>query len=194
MLEVDGRLDAYALYRVKPGFEKGYSVGETIVVEAVGATQPATREIWRYLLDVDWMETLRASLLPVDHPLWFLLAEPRRMRFTVGEALWVRLVDVRAALAARSFAEGEPVVVDVADEFCPWNARRWRIADGTVDSTADEADVRLGVTSLGSAYLGGFTFAQLARALRVEEARPGGIARADALFHADRAPWCPEIF
>ena len=50
------------------------------------------------------------------------------------------------------------------------------------------------VTALGSAYLGGFTWAQLARALRVGELRPGALARADALFRTDRAPWCPAIF
>jgi predicted acetyltransferase len=50
------------------------------------------------------------------------------------------------------------------------------------------------VGALGSAYLGGFTFAQLARAGRMEELRAGALERADALFRSDRAPWCPEIF
>jgi hypothetical protein len=54
--------------------------------------------------------------------------------------------------------------------------------------------LRCDVTALGSVYLGGFTWAQLRRALRVEELRNGAIARADALFRADRAPWCVEIF
>ena len=55
-------------------------------------------------------------------------------------------------------------------------------------------DVRLDVEALGSVFLGGFTFAELARGGRVEEAARGGLARADALFRTDRAPWCPEIF
>jgi hypothetical protein len=50
------------------------------------------------------------------------------------------------------------------------------------------------VTALGSAYLGGFTFAQLLRAQRVEELREGAAARADRIFRTDVAPWCPEIF
>ena len=50
------------------------------------------------------------------------------------------------------------------------------------------------MNALGSVYLGGFTFAQLARGLRVEELRPGALAVADALFRTDRALWCPEIF
>jgi predicted acetyltransferase len=54
--------------------------------------------------------------------------------------------------------------------------------------------MRLDVSALGSVYLGGFTFAQLERAGRVAELREGAVKRADDLFRADRAPWCPEIF
>ena len=85
-------------------------------------------------------------------------------------------------------------MIDVADEFCPWNAGRWRIGRGGAEKTAAEADLACDVSSLGCVYLGGFTFAQLARSMRVRELRAGAVARADALFHSDRAPWCPEIF
>jgi predicted acetyltransferase len=193
VLDVDGEPQAYALYRVHPSWEYSASTGLTNVTEAMGVTPAATREIWRYLLDVDWMERLRAWLLPVDHPLLLLLTEPRRMRFTLQEGLWVRLVDVAAALGARSYAEGDPVTLEVADSFCPWNEGRWRIGDG-VKRVDAEPELRLDVTALGSVYLGGFTFAELARGLMVEELVPGAITRADALFRTDRAPWCPEIF
>ena len=66
----------------------------------IGATPEATAEIWRFVLDIDWYATLEASLLPLDHPLFLLLATPRRMKFRVGDSLWVRLVDVGAALSA----------------------------------------------------------------------------------------------
>ena len=85
-------------------------------------------------------------------------------------------------------------VIEVADEFCPWNAGRWRIAQDGTEKTAAEPDLACGIASLGCVYLGGFTFAQLARALRMRELRPGAIARADAMFRSDRAPWCPELF
>jgi predicted acetyltransferase len=193
VLEVEGRVEAYALYRLHVSFEAGSSTGYTSVIEAMGVSPSATREIWRYLLDIDWMESVKAYLLPPDHPLWLLLADPRRMRYQSGDGVWVRLVDVEAALAARSYEEGDPVVVEVRDAFCPWNEGRYRVGGG-VERTNAEPDLRLDVAALGSAYLGGFTFAQLAQALRLEEARPGAVARADALFRPDRAPWCPEIF
>jgi len=194
MLEDGGRPVGYALYRLHAGFEYQSSIGWVNVREALGVTPSATREIWRYLLDVDWMHSVKASLLPVDHPLFLLLAEPRRMRFTVSDGVWVRLVDVGAALSARTYDDGPPVVFDVRDSFCPWNEGRWRLSGGAAERTEAGPDVRLDVSSLGSVYLGGFTFGQLGRAGLVEELAPGAIAAADARFRTDRAPWCPEIF
>jgi predicted acetyltransferase len=191
VLERDGRADAYALYRLKMEWEDGSSIGQVQVVEAMGASPQATAGIWRYLLDIDWIARLEAGLLPVDHPLFLLLEHPRRMRFRIGDSLWVRLVDVGAALAARSRDGDDAVVVQVADAFCPWNEARYS-PDGT--KTMAGADLRLDVADLASVYLGGFTFAQLARASRVEELSEGAVARADAAFRTDRAPWCPEIF
>jgi predicted acetyltransferase len=193
-LESGSGVEGYAIYRTRPAWEQGVSVGKLTVIEALGATAAATRDVWRFLLDVDWVETIEAYLLPVDHPLFLLLAEPRRARFRVGDGLWVRLVDVGAALSARSYADDGCIVFEVADAFCPSNEGRWRLEGGEAARSDDEPDLRLDVSALGSAYLGGFTFAQLHRALRVEELRPGSLARADRIFRTDVGPWCPEIF
>jgi predicted acetyltransferase len=189
VLERDGEGVAYAIYRLRMDFEAGSSTGEVRVIEAMGVSPEATAGIWRYLLDIDWMERVQAELLPVDHPLFLLLEQPRRMRFRLGDSLWVRLVDVGAALAARTF--DSDVVLEVADAFCPWNNARYAL-DGS--KSVEDADIRLDVSDLASVYLGGFTFPQLARAGRVEEIAPGALARADVAFRTDRAPWCPEIF
>jgi predicted acetyltransferase len=194
VLERDGRPAAYALYRVTLAFERGIQVGTTDVVEAMGDSPGATGAIWRYLLDVDWMARVRAPFLPLDHPLLLLVSEPRRLRFNVRDGLWVRLVDAGAALAARTYAAEGAVVVEITDAFCPWNAGRWRIGDGGAARARSQPELRCDVTALAAVYLGGFTWGQLARALRVEELRPGALARADALFRAERAPWCPEVF
>ena len=194
VLSLDGEDQAYAQYRHHPGWEDGSSSARLVVNEALGATPQATAEIWRYLLDVDWIATVEASLIPPDHPLFFLLATPRRMRYRMGDGIWVRLIDVGAALSARSYAAEGSVVFDVVDPFLPDNSGRWKLADGEATRTSDSADLRLDVADLGSAYLGGFTFSQLARAGRVEELVTGALARADAMFRSERHPWCPEIF
>jgi predicted acetyltransferase len=189
VLEREGEGVAYAIYRLKMDFEAGSSTGEVRVIEAMGVSPEATAGIWRYLLDVDWMDRVQAELLPVDHPLFLLLEHSRRMRFRVADSLWLRLVDVGAALAARSLEGG--VVLEVADAFCPWNDARYSL-DGA--KTMEGADLRLDVSDLASVYLGAFTFAQLQRAGLVDELSEGAVARADAAFRTDRAPWCPEIF
>src|SRR5262249_11919390 len=114
--------------------------------------------------------------------------------YRLGDGLWVRLVDVGAALSARAYETAGRVVFQVADEFCPWNAGRWRLEDGVAARCDDEPDLLLDVPCLGSVYLGGVTFAQLLAAGRIEEASEGAARRADEAFRTDVHPWCPEIF
>ena len=195
VLELDGEPAGYALYRIHMKFESGAAAGHVEVIEAVADGPLATRELWRVLLDMDWKATLKAYLLPIDHPLVHQLTYPRRMQLRVGDGLWVRLVDVGAALPARTYADAGAVVLELDDAFLPENAGRWRIAADTVERTEDEPDLELGIGELGSAYLGGFGFGELVRAGVVRELKDGGAARADALFRTDAPkPWCPEIF
>jgi predicted acetyltransferase len=193
VVELEGRDAAYAVYRLRSSFEAGASTGSVEIVEAMGDSAEGTREIWRFLLGMDWMATVKAWLLPVDHPLFHLLLYPRRMQLRIGDALWVRLVDVEAALPARSYVGDGSVVLELADDFCPWNAGAWTVSAAGVER-GGEPELRLDVQALASVYLGGFTFAELARALRVDELREDAIARADALFATAIQPWCPEIF
>jgi predicted acetyltransferase len=191
VLEEAAGPEAYACYRLNFSYADGVPTGTTVVVEAMGATPAATAAVWRYLLDVDWMAKVEAELLPVDHPLHLMLLEQNRMKFRVGDGIWIRPVDVGAALAARAYAGDGDVVLEVSDAFCPWNDGRYG-RDGS--RTTASPDLRVSVDALGCVYLGGFTFSDLLRAGRVEEVRKDAIARADALFRTDRKPWCPEIF
>jgi predicted acetyltransferase len=193
-LELDDRPAGYALYRLQQGWEDKAPTGSVDVTEAMGDSPEATRELWRFLAEIDAYQTLKASLLPVDHPLHLLLAQPRRARMRLADALWVRIVDVPAALAARVFADTEPLVVELEDAFCPWNEGRWRIGPDGTERTEAEPDLRCDAAALGSVYLGGFAWGDLVEGLRVAELRKGAAARADALFVRGRAPWCPEIF
>jgi predicted acetyltransferase len=190
----DGALEAYAVYRHKPGWEEGSTVAELRVIEAIAATPTAERDLWSYLLSIDWKATVSAYLLPPDHALFLLLATPRRLRYRMGDGLWVRLVDVGAALSGRAYSADGSIVFDVRDEFCPWNEGRWKLEGGTASRTDDNADIALPVQSLGSAFLGGIPFSALGRTGRAEELEDGALMRADGMFRWDRHPWCPEIF
>jgi predicted acetyltransferase len=194
ILDNAGQPTAYALYRMNSSVERGLQAGSVAVIEAVGDSPEATRAIWRYLLDIDWMARVKAWLLPLDHPLLLLLAEPRRLGFSLRDGIWVRLLDIMTALSARSYQPQGSVVIEVIDEFCPWNAGCWRVGSAGVERTDESHGLRCDTSGLASVYLGGFTWTQLARALRVQELIPGAIARADTVFQVTRAPWCPEIF
>jgi predicted acetyltransferase len=86
VLENDGRPTAYALYRMNSAFERGLQTGSVAVIEAMGDSPEGTRAIWRYLFDIDWLARVKARLLPLDHPLLLLLAEPQcqRARIRLG--------------------------------------------------------------------------------------------------------------
>jgi predicted acetyltransferase len=195
LLEIDGRPVGYALYRVKTEFDEPFNASSVQVIEALGVSTEATRELWRYLLAIDWVAEIHCSLLSVDHPLFLLVQRPNRLHWRVVDGLWLRLVDVEAALSARVVRGKGRITFDVAsDPIFADNVGTWTVEDGVARRSRRRADVRLDVQALAAAYLGGFTFAELARAGRVEEVARGGVARADALYGVDVKPWCPEIF
>ncbi|HEY3542569.1 MAG TPA: GNAT family N-acetyltransferase [Gaiellaceae bacterium] len=194
VLDLDGEVRAYAIYRSQMKFEHGLPASTLEVTEAIGTTPQATAEIWRFLLDIDWQAQVHATLLPPDHPLFLLGATPRRLQYRLADALWVRLVDVGAALTGRSYAGDGAVVFDVRDAACPWNEGRWRVEPGGASRTDAAAEIALDVAALGAAYLGAVSFDQLRSALRLDELSDGAVERADRLFAWRPLPWCPEIF
>lgn len=194
----DGSADGYAIYTVKHAWPDAIPKLEISVSDLMASTPGAYADLWRFLLDHDLVHHVTSWARPVDDPLLHLLAEPRRLRLTVKDGLWVRLVDVSSALCARAYAGRDRIVFDVRDDFCAWNEGRLTLDVGPdgphCGSTTGEPDLVCDVNVLGAAYLGGVTFRELSRAGRVDERSPGALARADALFGWDPAPWCPFIF
>jgi predicted acetyltransferase len=186
--------DAYAVYAVRRKWEDDGPASDVVVRELVAATREGHAAVWAYLLDLDLTATISWELAPSDEPLWLALTDPRAVKRTLWDALWVRLVDVPAALRARAYAADPDVVLEVRDAFCPWNEGRYRLAGGACDQTRDEPDLVLDVATLGATYLGGTMLRDLAAAGRVEERTPGSLDRASAALRGDVAPWCPEIF
>jgi predicted acetyltransferase len=192
-LELDGQLAGYGIYRVKDEWEAGYPKGEVLIVEAFAHSAAATRELWRYLFGIDLTTRVKSEFFDTASPLPLQVVDMRALHLSVRDGLWLRLVDVEAALRARSYAGDDSVVIEVRDEALEWNPGRYRVGP-EVERTEDEPDLALHVADLSSAYLGAFNFERLGWADRVEERTPGALARASALFQTPLPPYCPEVF
>lgn len=194
----DGEVTGYARFRVRPDWESAGPKGTVVLDELAGLDAATEAALWRFLFDVDLTSTLTARGRPVDEAWQYQVSDIRRCRPTLRDALYVRLVDVGAALAARTYRVPVDVVFEVEDDFCPWNAGRWRLSGDTkgasCERTSDAADLALSVRELGAAYLGGVGLAPLAAAGRVRELRSGALAEASVAFGADVAPWLPYGF
>ncbi|WP_326590732.1 GNAT family N-acetyltransferase [Streptomyces sp. NBC_01294] len=195
----DGEVVGYARYRVKPDWDFTGSDGKVEVNDLDALDPAACAALWRYLFEIDLTWTVRASRRPVDDPVLHLVSDVRRSRPRTRDSLYVRLVDLPAALEARTYGAPADVVLEVEDAFCPWNAGRWRlVADGKgvarCTRTGEPADLELSVRELGSAYLGGITLTSLAAAGLVRELRAGALTEASRAFAGDVAPWLPHGF
>ena len=196
--EVAGEPDGYARYRVRDKWDDNGPQSTVIVTEKMATTPAGHLDLWRFLLDIDLMAKLEAWNIAPDDPLFLNVLEPRRLGIALGDALWLRVVDVASALAQRRYAGDGRLVLEVADELCDWNDGRWSLSVDNgiplVEPATDAAELAMDVTDLAAAYLGGFSFVQLADAARVRELQPGALSRADALFRTQRPPWCPKVF
>jgi predicted acetyltransferase len=196
--EQDGSVTGYATYRTKPDWSPQRTGSELQVKDVLATTPEAYAALWQFLAGIDLFPKLTRNMAPLDDPLPFLVADARALEESVYDSLWVRLADVGRALAGRTYTLPVDVVLDVRDEFCPWNAGRWRLSGDSTGAvctpTGDPADLVLTSTELGAAYLGGPTLAALSAAGLVGESTPGALAAASRAFAGDRQPWSPEVF
>jgi predicted acetyltransferase len=188
--------DGYALFRMR--HERNPSGPGRIVEvqEVIAPDLDAYWQLWRYLFTVDLSRRVKYGFAASDEPLRYLVTEPRRLTERLGTGLWLRIVDLPAALAARRYVAAADVVLDVRDDLLAGNAGRWRLrtGEGVCERTEAPADLELGIAELGAAYLGGTPLAALAGAGRVRELRPGALAEASTAFGWHRAPNGIEIF
>jgi predicted acetyltransferase len=191
----DGRVHGYACYAIRPHFEGAFAINRLSVRDLVAATPTAMHALWRYLCEVDLVRTIGDPGAPLDLALPWMLTSNRAVRIRgVADAVWHRLLDVPAALGARTYPQTGHLGLVVRDEFRPGGR-----ADGafTLDATGAEPvvhdggdpDLACDVGALSAAWLGGVRWTTLAAAGLVEERTPGALARADALFATEPLPY-----
>jgi len=198
--ETDGTVTGYAAWRIKGTWndDTGETDGTLIVEEVRASSTSAYASLWKVLLSVDLVRTVKAPMASPDDPLRHLVTDGRALATRQIDALWVRLVDVGRALSARRYPAPIDFVFEVRDPFCEWNTGRWHLwghpAGAFCDRTDRDPDIVLGIEELSAIYLGGVSLASLQAAGRVTEVSPGAVTQASTAFGWPVTPWCPDEF
>lgn len=187
----DGEADGWVSYRYHERWPEGIPRHRVEIDDLVATDDQVESALWRFVLDLDLVEEVSARLRPVDDPLRWLLAEPQRLRTTeLGDHVWVRIIDISAALSARGYGTDDELVLEVTGPV----AGRFVLETGSGAcrraTKGEKGHLVLGLAELGAIYLGALRPSTLAAAGRVTETEPGALARADAAFVSPIAPFC----
>jgi predicted acetyltransferase len=189
--------DGYVIYEVstdEPASPDDHG-GKFLLWDLYGATQEVRNDLWRFMLGIDLVSEIYCPSRPVDENVQLLLADPRKCQTPgVDDDLWVRLVDVPAALAARTYGDAEPVVISVNDKFLPENSGSYLVSRDGVSRTSEPAAFTVDVDVLAMMYLGTWKPSDLAAAGRLDVADAEALPRADKLFASDKTAWCGTGF
>jgi predicted acetyltransferase len=197
--DLDGTVQGYLTYRVDGTWERRLPTGSLEITELVALTPDAYLGLWRYCCDVDLVRQVTAPMRSVDEPLGWLLHDARAAveQTSRSDLLWLRPLDVPAALSARRYLSEARLVVEVADPLglCDGRFAIEGGPDGATCHASDaSADLSLGLPALGALILGGASPTLLAQAGAIEEQRPGALAVGERLFRWPLMPWCSTFF
>ena len=193
LAQVNGQPAGYAVLSRQSKWEDFRAKG-TVAVRELAAADPATLlALARRLVDFDLTTSITISGRGADDPLVWWAGGPRALGVKTYDSLWLRLVDVNAALTARGYSSACDIVLDVTDGTCPWNQRAWRLTVdqmgvATCQPTNDDADVRLPVEALGAAYLGSRSLVTQAHEGVVTELTPGSVRLLSRAMSSEREP------
>lgn len=193
-----GTPDGYAYFRVRGKNDVTGPESEVQVHEVEAATPQAYASLWRYLMQIDLTRSFKMRNARPDEPLRHLLSNARALRTEISDGIYVRIVDVAAALNARKYTSHVDVVLEIEDGQVPRNNGLFRLVAGPEGATVRKArrkpDLSLSILELGAIYLGGVPLGNLHRAGRVTEHKKGAVATVSTAFGWPRAPWCVDNF
>jgi predicted acetyltransferase len=161
------------------------------------ANDTAYRNLWAYVSGIDLIDEIALSHRPVDEPIRWLLGDGRSLALEQrSDFLWLRVLDVPAALAARRYASADELVLNVQDGAPAQSidvSGRYALtaAADTVECARTDrpADLELTQGALASIYLGGTHPAELVASGAVTELSTGALERARLMFSTPLQPW-----
>ena len=197
--EDDQGVRGYVRYALKADWPSGrYAEGTVKVYRLMSTDAAAHAALWRYCLSLDLMTETKYWNVPVDDPIVTWLENSRQSTRVVSDSMWLRILDLPAALAGRTYARDVDVTLEVTDRDFEANAGTWRVSAGpegaTCERTTARPDISVDIRSLGAVLLGGPSLQSHGDAAWLTEHTPGALAAASEAFSAPRAPYCPFVF
>jgi predicted acetyltransferase len=192
------QVDGYLMYQAESKWEGMRPQGSLNIDELVAVTPAAYRRLWQFCCEVDLVSSVHASDRPVGEALPWLLADGRAVRQSARfDFVWVRVLDVCAALGARGYLTEGRVVIEVTDElgFATGRYALEGSPDGaTCVRSSEAAQLTFPVDTLGTVFMGGMPLRTLAEAGRVDVHDRRALDRADVMFRSAVTPWCSTWF
>lgn len=193
-----GEARGYAIYRTRGEETREPGPGQVLDVRDFVALDVETyRSLWAYLRRHDLVRWVSLAAGP-DDPAPDLLLEPRELRCTISDGLWLRVVDVERALSQRPYGARGSLVFEIRDELCPWNAGTFAFeTDGSsteVKRSERRADLSMPVRTLASLVSGHASGSQLARAGLLDASDAAALELTDRIFATAYPPFCPDGF
>jgi predicted acetyltransferase len=189
-------VDGFATYTPQPDYRGPAASDEATLqlLDLQAGTAAAANDLWRFLLGIDLVDKVVGYLRPMDEPVEAMLVDRYVVGSDLDDELWVRIIDVPAALAARPYGDAEPVVLEVRDSLLPNNSGRYRVGPQGTEQTDSPADLLMDPDTLAMIYLGSTRPSVLAGIGRLEASDPAALVRADRLFATDLPAWCGTMF
>jgi predicted acetyltransferase len=199
LVEDDHGVRGYVRYALKAAWPSGRYAEGTVNIHRLTSLDPAAHAaLWRYCLSIDLMTKTKWWNLPVDDPVVTWLEHSRQTTLEVSDAMWVRILDLPAALTGRIYSRDVDVTLEVTDNAFEKNAGTWRLTGGpdgaSCERTNASADLTVDIRSLGAVLLGGPTLQSHADAGWLDEHVGGSVKATSDAFAAIRAPYCPFVF
>jgi predicted acetyltransferase len=194
-----GDPDGYVRYTAKENWEHHQPRASLNVRDLVALNDVAYDALWRFLADIDFVATVRADRRSPDERLPWLLTNRRAAEVTdLGDGLWVNILDIPAALSARTYERHGDLVIEVVGGDPAATRTRVHLDAGPDGAACVEtrldADLTIHADALGAAYLGGSPLRNAVLTRGFEEHRSGALAEADALFRTVELPRCSTFF
>ncbi|XAS69687.1 GNAT family N-acetyltransferase [Micrococcaceae bacterium Sec5.7] len=191
-----GDVDGYVSYKFLGWDIKPYTME---IVDLVASTNEGYLELWQFLGAIDLVERISWADAPVDDPLTWALADPRCVDSSDGrDMLWLRILDVEKALAARHYPADGRLVLAIDDSLgFAAGVFAMEVSGGeaaVVPCDPAEAELTLDASALSSIYLGAVCPVTLAAAGRIRENQQGAALKARGMFAVERATHCLTHF